>query len=80
MGFAKAVIKFIAIPIIFVAFIAFVIIFIRSKRQQKKLAKQAEAETLPQFNYGPPPSMDGLPAKPDLVVVHQNYVGSYDRT
>jgi hypothetical protein len=79
MGLAKIVLKFIAIPIIFVAFIAFIIIFIRSKRQQKKLAKQAVTETLPQYNYGPPPNVSGLPAKPDLAVVHENYIGTYDR-
>lgn len=79
MGLAKAVIKFVAIPIILVVFIAFIIIVIRSKKQQKKLAKQAEAETLPQFNYGPTQTVNGLPAKPDVAVVHQNYVGSYDQ-
>ncbi|KAL6885734.1 hypothetical protein GGI43DRAFT_418878 [Trichoderma evansii] len=81
MGLAKVAIKFIAIPIIILVFIAFIIIFIRSKRQQKKLAKQAESETLPQFNCGlvQPPAY-GLPAKPAPAIVQQTYTGSHYQT
>ncbi|KAH8124075.1 hypothetical protein ACSS6W_004206 [Trichoderma asperelloides] len=81
MGLAKAVVKFIAIPIIIVVFIAFVIIFIRSKREQKKLSKHAEAEALPQFNCGPvPPPAYTLPAKPAPAIVQQGYTESYHQT
>ncbi|PNY23796.1 Uncharacterized protein TCAP_06266 [Tolypocladium capitatum] len=72
MGVVGAAIKFIAIPIVLVILIALVVfLLIRSRRKRSKDIE--ESENLPPFSFVPPPSYNGLPAKPPAAAVHNSY-------
>lgn len=71
MGVVGAAIKFIAIPIVIVVLIAFVVIFLWSRKKRSKDIEQAEP--LPPYNFAQQPIYNGLPAKPSNAVVQSSH-------